>query len=483
MDRSPNQVTGQAPLQPPAMQQSAAQQRSAQQPSAQQQRSSERRPSASATSRRRFLGGALAGGLAVAATSTAAAEVLHAMPGLAEIRNELRQTAGHRRRLAFHDKLQILREQSLLDPKVNYLNHASIGTIPREVHEAREKTLRLCETNPWLYMWGGAWEAAREQTRQLAASLMGAETDEVAITHNTTESFNLLAGGLPLKESDEVLFSSLCHAGASLPFVHRSQTGQYRYRKFEFPQELFPGISAGQVVEAYQRQIRPETRLLVIPHVDNTMGLLYPVREIAEMARSQGVEFVAVDAAQTVGMLPVNFAELQVDLLATSPHKWLGAPKGLGLVCVSKKLQESLQAIWVTWGQDRWAGSARVYEDYGTRNLAETLALGDAIEFNQQLTPKERTDRLHALWQYAREKVQQSSSVQWSSPESWQRSASLYAWRVKDDASELAARLFRDEQIVVRAFHSDKLNHLRVSPNVISSEDQIDHLIEAIERR
>jgi len=55
------------------------------------------------------------------------------------------------------------------------------------------------------------------------------------------------------------------------------------------------------------------------------------------------------------------------------------------MMFIAKSAQESLRAAWVTWGQKRWKGSVRVFEDYGTRNLAEVLSLGDAIDFQQKL--------------------------------------------------------------------------------------------------
>lgn len=89
-----------------------------------------------------------------------------------------------------------LRELYLLDPEVTYLNHASIGTIPRAVQVARQRYLELCETNPWLHMWGGAWEEPREEVRRKAARLLRCTPEEITFSHNTTETFNLLAGGV-----------------------------------------------------------------------------------------------------------------------------------------------------------------------------------------------------------------------------------------------------------------------------------------------
>jgi selenocysteine lyase/cysteine desulfurase len=101
----------------------------------------------------------------------------------------------------------LLRDRYLLDPGVTYFNHGSIGTIPRVVQDARSAYLDLCETNPWLYMWGGAWEEPRELVRRKAADLLGCDAVELAFTHNTTEGFNTLAGGLALGPGDQVLFA------------------------------------------------------------------------------------------------------------------------------------------------------------------------------------------------------------------------------------------------------------------------------------
>ena len=83
-----------------------------------------------------------------------------------------------------------VRQRYLLDPDVIYFNNASIGTIPRVVHDAHVGYLAVCEENPWLYMWGGAWENPRERVREKAAAMLGCPASDVAITHNTTEGFS-----------------------------------------------------------------------------------------------------------------------------------------------------------------------------------------------------------------------------------------------------------------------------------------------------
>jgi len=378
--------------------------------------------------------------------------------------------------------LATVRDRYLLSPDVIYFNHGSIGTIPRVVNEARAAYLELCETNPWLYMWGGAWEEPREAVRQLSADLLGCQAAEVAFTHNTTEGFNTLAGGLELGPGDEVLFSSLNHAGAAICWQHYAETRGYTVKSFDFPILDIPNMTANDVLNAYDRNITSATRVLVIPHVDNIVGLRYPVKELAALAKSKGVEIVAVDGAQAVGMIEVDVADLGVDVYCTSPHKWLQAPKGLGLMYVRQDLQDDIRPIWVTWGQDRWRGSARVFEDYGTRNLAEILTLGDAIEFQNNLGDATKESRYRELWETFRTATEESSRVTWRSPTTWEMSVSLYALEIEDITSQAAFNhMYEEHGFVFRPFGTQGLNTVRISPNVYNSEEEIERFFAAAE--
>ncbi|MGD8867728.1 MAG: aminotransferase class V-fold PLP-dependent enzyme [Gemmatimonadales bacterium] len=376
-----------------------------------------------------------------------------------------------------------LRDRYLLAPEVIYLNHGSIGTVPRIVHEAHVAYLRACESNPWLYMWGGAWDEPGEIVRQKAARLLGCAPTELAITHNTTEGFNTLAGGLDLGPGDEVLFSSLNHAGASICWRHHAETKGFVVKTFDFPILDAPSLTAEDVLDAYDRHIGSRTRVLVFPHIDNTIGLRYPVKELTALAKSRGVEIVAVDGAQSLGMVDVDVTDAGVDVYSASPHKWIQSPKGLGLFFVRQELQERIRPMWVTWGQARWQGTARAFEDYGTRNLPEVITLGDAIDFQTALGVEAKVKRYREIWNRFLAKSDGAERVIWRSPRDWERSASLFALEIRD-ISSLAVfdRMYREDGFVFRPFQTQQLNTIRISPNVVNSEDEIDRFFAAVER-
>jgi selenocysteine lyase/cysteine desulfurase len=372
-----------------------------------------------------------------------------------------------------------LRDRYLLAPEIVYFNHGSIGTIPRIVHQAQVAYLRTCESNPWLHMWGGVWEEPREIVREKSAQLLGCRSEEIALIHNTTEGFNTLASGFDLGPGDEVLFSSLNHAGASVCWHHYAKAKGFTVTSFDFPIADIPAMTADDVLEAYDRNIGSRTRVLVFPHIDNIVGLRYPVRELTALAKSKGVEIVAVDGAQSVGMIDVDVESMGVDVYCTSPHKWLQSPKGLGLMYVREEVQNSIHPMWVTWGQARWNGTARIFEDYGTRNLAEVITLGDAIDFQYQLGAEAKEKRYREIWESFRSAAEQSDRVIWRSPRSWPRAASLFAIEIRGTESQVVFdRMYEEHGFVFRPFRTLGLNTIRISPNVYNTAEEVHRFFE-----
>jgi len=368
----------------------------------------------------------------------------------------------------------------MLGPDVLYLNHASIGTVPRAVHDAHVRYLEVCESNPHLHIWGDVWQEPREAVRAKAAALLGCDAGDVAITHNTTEGFNTLAQGLALEPGDEVLFSSLNHGGASAPWQHHAQVRGYTVRRFDFPILDVPSLSAADVVDIYAREIGDRTRVLVFPHVDNIVGLRHPVGELVRAARSRGVEYVAVDGAQSLGMIPVDVRAADVDFYACSPHKWVQALKGTGLLYVKEANRGKLRPMWVTSGQAP-RGTVRIYEDYGTRDSPAVLALGDAIDFQQQLGQAAKMQRYLAMWSRFREAAESSPGLVWRSPTTWELSSSLYLIEVAGQpTAALSDRLFAEAGVVFRAFRTQGLDAARISPNVQTTDAEIGRFLELV---
>ncbi len=373
-----------------------------------------------------------------------------------------------------------LAKQYLLKKESSYLNHASIGTVPKVIHEAHIKYLKICESNPSLYIWGEIWKDVTETTRQLASSLIHCNVDDLAITHNTTEGFNILAHGIQLSQNDEVLFSSLNHAGASMSWKGLSGIKNFNVRTFNFPFDEISEIDEKQIVDIYISQIRSNTRVLIFPHIDNIIGLRHPMKKIAIEAKQRGVEYVFVDGAQSVGMIPVKLSNSNVDAYSMSPHKWLQAPKGTGMFYVNESLRKELPRMWYKTPAERHDGSARKYEDYSTRAWPAVVALGDAIRYQNTLGEGKKNKYYQTLWTKTKKIVSKNKNLLWHSPNSWEISSAIMSIEVLNkDAINISKVLDKNYNIFIRAFKKP-LNALRISPNMFNSIEEIKNLLNIV---
>ena len=370
-----------------------------------------------------------------------------------------------------------------LDPDITYFNHASIGTMPLIVMEAREEYQRACESNPWLYVWSDGFGNARESVRAKAAAYMGCGIGEVALTHNTTEGMNVIAQGLPLGPGDEVVFSSMNHPGASVCWEYQAGLRGYSVNRFELSARGAETMSPDDLIAAYESAITPATKVLVFPHIDNIVGFRHPVRRMADMARSKGVEFVAIDGAQALGMIDFRVDELGVDFYSASPHKWVQSPKETGLFYIREDLVPVVGSMWVRTASPRQRETVRKYEDYGTRNLSAVMSLGAAIDFQTRLGAAAKEERCRDLWQYFRDRVAASERLIWRSATSWDFASSLFAVEIDGiPANEAFRSLFDGHGFVFRAFSGNGLNHARISPNVMNTEAEIDRFVDVAEQ-
>jgi hypothetical protein len=121
------------------------------------------------------------------------------------------------------------------------------------------------------------------------------------------------------------------------------------------------------------REIRPETVLISVMHANNEVGTIQPVSEIGKVARERGI-LMHCDAAQSIGKIPVNVEDLNVDLLSIAGHK-LYAPKGIGALYI----RQGVQLEKIIHGADHEQNRRP-----GTENVLEIAGLGKACELAAQ---------------------------------------------------------------------------------------------------
>ncbi len=206
-----------------------------------------------------------------------------------------------------------------------YLDNAATSwPKPDGVLEAMTHALRDVGASPGRSGHRLAREAERLRftAREAIAELFGAPSPlKVVFTANATAALNLALLGL-LEPGAHVLASGMEHNAVLRPLRALEQRG--------VAIDLLPCGPDGTVdVTSIDALVRPQTRLIVVAHISNVCGVVQPIREIGAAAHRHGIPFL-VDAAQSAGCWPINFAEDHIDLLAFTGHKGLLGPSGTG---------------------------------------------------------------------------------------------------------------------------------------------------------
>jgi cysteine desulfurase len=246
-----------------------------------------------------------------------------------------------------------------------YLDHNATTPILPEVVDAMLPYLREHHGNPSSsHAYGRRAHEAVERARRQVAGLIGCDEDEVIFTSGGTEANNLAIRGTLEARSERrhVVTTVIEHPATERPCAWLERHG------VRITRVGVDGKGRARVEDA-QTAIDTDTALVTVMHSNNETGVLQPVTEIATIAKERGAT-LHTDAAQSVGKVPVDVRQLNVDLLSVAGHK-LYAPKGVGALYV--KRGTPLAPFVLGAGHERGLRP-------GTENVASIVALGMACE-------------------------------------------------------------------------------------------------------
>ncbi|MBR5503464.1 MAG: cysteine desulfurase NifS [Methanobrevibacter sp.] len=247
-----------------------------------------------------------------------------------------------------------------------YMDNSATSPVKEEVFNAMIPYLKEEFGNPsTFYKLGRNAKKAVETARENVAKLINAETKEIIFTSGGTESDNMAIKGIAFKLEDKgkhIITTEIEH-----PAVLR--TCEYLESK-GFEVTYLPVKENGIInVEDLKEAIREDTILISVMHANNEIGTIQPIAEVGAIAKENGITF-HVDAVQSVGKIPVDVKEANIDLLSISSHKLYG-PKGVGAIFIRKGVR--LETLIHGGGQENGLRS-------GTENVPGIVGFGKAAE-------------------------------------------------------------------------------------------------------
>ena len=252
-------------------------------------------------------------------------------------------------------------------PQPVYLDHAATTPVRREVVEAMEPFFGPRFGNPSsVHRWGREARAALDEARERVARCLGAKPDEICFTSGGTEADNLAVLG-PLRSQQAKGRSAI----VSTPIEHKAVLATVHHAVHHGATERMLDVTSDGVVDlsSLDRALDDAVAVCTVMWVNNEVGTIQPVPEIAERVKARG-GVMHTDAVQAFGKVDFSLKNVPVDLLTISGHK-IGAPKGAGAIFIRRGTK--IDPMFHGGSQDRGRRP-------GTENVAAAVALARAAE-------------------------------------------------------------------------------------------------------
>lgn len=365
-----------------------------------------------------------------------------------------------------------VRSHFLLEPDRIYLNNGTLGPSPRLVVDAVvEHTRRVAATYPP----GVAWD----DLKRAMAALVGGDPEGFVFPRNTTEAMSFVANGLELGPGDEVVTTDHEHIGGLEPWRLQEARRGLVLTRASLP---VPATSADELLEAVWGRVGPRTRVVSVSHVTFTTGTVLPVAELARRCAGAGIVLV-VDGAHPPGMMDVDLGALGGDFYASSPHKWLLAPQGAGLLYLAPAWRETLWPSLASGGWDDVSLGAHRFNHLGTFDESRMAGLLAALGFLGSLGMERVEARVRHLRGRLHAGLAGIPGVTVVTPGAEPLAAGMVSFAVEGvDALDLQAHLARTARVRTRVIGEYGYGWMRLSTHVYNRPEELDVVLDLVAR-
>jgi L-cysteine/cystine lyase len=320
--------------------------------------------------------------------------------------------------------------------------------------------------------------------RQRVASLIGADSDEIALIYTTTEAMNTVVRGIGLQPGDEILTCNMEHNAVMVPaYLARARDGvAVNIVRFRFDED------AAQIPALLEAAMTPRTRFVLLSHVSWNRGTRLPMREVCAMAHARGA-IVAIDAAQSAGHIDFNVRDLDCDVLALPGHKWLLGPDGAAFMYVRRDLIERLQPLAVVHGASRrydfegrfeYANDTIHKFELTTHSGPVLAGLEVSLGMFDDIGMPAVEQRSLELASRFIDGVAAIDRVRLTTPLDPSVRSGIVTFEVRDaNPSEVCAALWQSDRIVGRVCNDRRI---RVCFHVFNDESDVDRTVNAVAR-
>ncbi len=336
-----------------------------------------------------------------------------------------------------------------------YLDNASTTQKPEAVIQALTNFYSTYNANIHRGIHTLSEEATRqfEDTRNKVAKFIGATSEEIIFTKNTTESINCVAvawGKKNIGQGDEIIVSALEHHANLVPWQELTKAKKAILKIIPLKADYTLDLGA------YKNLLSVKTKLVCVTAESNVTGTITPIKKIITLAQTVGAK-VLIDGAQSVGHMPTNVKKLGCDFFVFSAHKMLG-PTGVGILYIKNNLMEQMspfmyggemveyvQTKSATYRTGPWKFEA------GTPNIADVIAFGAAVDYLNNIGLKNIMAHEKYLTLYAKKMFARYPQVKIFSPANANHIGGIISFAINGVHPHDIATIFNDYGVAIRS--------------------------------
>ncbi len=361
-----------------------------------------------------------------------------------------------------------------LKPEYINLENGYYNILPEEILENYIKHVREVNYQGSYYMRTVQFDNKKNMAARLA-KLAGCSPDELIITRNTTESLDMIIGGLHWNAGDEAVMAEQDYGSMLEMFKLVAKKYGVVNKIVSVPNHP---KSDEEIVKLYENAITPKTKLLMVCQMINITGQILPIRKICDMAHSKGVD-VMVDGAHAFAHIQFSIADLNCDYYGASLHKWLSVPLGAGILYVKK---ENVHKVWPLLAEaEKKDDDILRLNHVGTHPVHTDLTIADAIDYYEKLGKERKEERMRYLQQYWTSKVRDTPKVVVNTPVESFRACGIANVGIQNmKPADLADTLLKKYKIYTVAIDYANVHGCRISPNIFTTAQDLDVLVNAL---
>jgi selenocysteine lyase/cysteine desulfurase len=364
-----------------------------------------------------------------------------------------------------------VRSQFLIPEDRIYLNNGTLGPSPCVVVDAvAEHAHRVAATYPPGVNWA--------DLKSAVAGLLGGDPEGFVFPRNTTEAMSFVANGLELDRGDQVVTTDHEHIGGLEPWRLLARRRGVELRIASLP---FVARSSVELLEAVWSVVTPSTRVVSVSHVTFTNGTLLPVPALARRCEERDITLV-VDGAHPPGMMNLDLSTLGADFYGSSPHKWLLAPQGTGLLYLAPAWRTELWPTLASGGWDDLELGAHRLNHLGTFDESRLAGLLAAVEFIGAIG----MDRIEGRIRYLRSALQSGlgeiEGLSLATPDDEELATGMVSFRMEGVSSlDLQAHLARAAKVRTRVISEYGYDTMRLSTHVYNRPSDLERVLELLD--